>query len=328
MIEVTAVAGPTTNLRNGCSAAPVSIDGPNGATRSELFLAADGTVARRGCSSAGSHPAPFRVLGYCPARRMGWTHSAGDRPPLTAPGRTRWRSAMTTSNPAPTRLEDYAPSPFLISEVGLEFDLDAEQTRVRSRLRIRRNPTATRTRNLVLDGIELNTRSVRIDGEAAADDRFEIAAETLTLRDVPDRFELETEVVIQPQTNRSLEGLYYSEPNLCTQCEAEGFRKNHVVSRPPRHACPISDPHHRRPRTVSGHALQWQPDRPGHLAGRAPLGHMGGSVSKAELPLCADRGSARMPGRRLHDEIRAECRAPDIRQGQRHRTLRTCNAIA
>ncbi len=132
---------------------------------------------------------------------------------------------MTANNPAPTRLEDYAPSPFLISEVGLEFDLDAERTRVRARLRIRRNPTATHTRNLILDGTELETRSVRIDGKAAADDRFEIAAETLTLRDVPDRFELETEVIIQPQTNRSLEGLYFSEPNLCTQCEAEGFRK-------------------------------------------------------------------------------------------------------
>ena len=36
---------------------------------------------------------------------------------------------------------------------------------------------------------------------------------------------LDTEVAIGPGANKSLEGLYASSGNLCTQCEAEGFRK-------------------------------------------------------------------------------------------------------
>ena len=36
---------------------------------------------------------------------------------------------------------------------------------------------------------------------------------------------LDTEVAIRPGENKSLEGLYGSSGNLCTQCEAEGFRK-------------------------------------------------------------------------------------------------------
>ena len=37
-------------------------------------------------------------------------------------------------------------------------------------------------------------------------------------------FTVETEVRIRPQDNTSLEGLYKSSGNFCTQCEAEGFR--------------------------------------------------------------------------------------------------------
>ena len=90
---------------------------------------------------------------------------------------------------------------------------------------MRRNPVAASTADPVLDGRGLDTRSVRIDGEAVSGNRIEIAAETLTIRDAPDAFVLETEVAIRPGENKSLEGLYASSGNLCTQCEAEGFRK-------------------------------------------------------------------------------------------------------
>ena len=86
-------------------------------------------------------------------------------------------------------------------------------------------PTAPPPADPVLDGRGLDTRSVRIDGEAVSGNRIEIAAETLTIRDAPDAFVLETEVVVRPGENKSLEGLYASSGNLCTQCEAEGFRK-------------------------------------------------------------------------------------------------------
>jgi aminopeptidase N len=42
---------------------------------------------------------------------------------------------------------------------------------------------------------------------------------------VPERFELETEVRLEPHANTALSGLYRSHRMFCTQCEAEGFRR-------------------------------------------------------------------------------------------------------
>ena len=132
---------------------------------------------------------------------------------------------MNATELAATRLADYAPPSFLVDEVVLDFDLDAEQTVVRAKLEIRRNPAAAPAPDLVLDGVGLETRGVRIDGEAVSGNRVVVAAETLTVRDAPDAFVLDTEVAIAPGANKSLEGLYASSGNLCTQCEAQGFRK-------------------------------------------------------------------------------------------------------
>ena len=129
------------------------------------------------------------------------------------------------AEPAATRLADHAPPPFLVDAVDLDFELGEERTLVRAKLKMRRNPAAPPPADPVLDGRGLDTRSVRIDGEAVSGNRIEIAAETLTIRDAPDAFVLETEVAIRPGENKSLEGLYASSGNLCTQCEAEGFRK-------------------------------------------------------------------------------------------------------
>ena len=132
---------------------------------------------------------------------------------------------MNRTEPAVTRLSDYAPPPFLVDEVDLDFELDEKRTLVRAKLRVRRNPAAAPAPDLVLDGHGLDTRAVRVDGEAVSGNRVEITDETLTLRDAPDAFVLDTEVAIRPGANKSLEGLYASSGNLCTQCEAEGFRK-------------------------------------------------------------------------------------------------------
>jgi len=130
-----------------------------------------------------------------------------------------------TTEPAVTRLADYAPPPFLVDEVDLEFELDEARTLVRAKLRVRRNPDASPEADLILDGEGLETGAVGIDGVVVSGNRVEIAEETLTIRDAPDRFVLDTEVAVRPGANKSLEGLYTSSGNLCTQCEAEGFRK-------------------------------------------------------------------------------------------------------
>ena len=132
---------------------------------------------------------------------------------------------MNAIEPTVTRLADYAPPAFLIDEVDLDFELGEERTVVRARLAVRRNPSAVPAADLILDGRGLETRAVRIDGEAISGNRVEIADETLTVRDAPDAFVLDTEVAVRPGANKSLEGLYASSGNLCTQCEAQGFRE-------------------------------------------------------------------------------------------------------
>ena len=130
---------------------------------------------------------------------------------------------MRTDTPQPIRLTDYRPPAFLIDEVYLAFDLAANTTRVKAKLTIRRN--GEHTEPLVLNGERLKPVSVTLDGRLLADAEHTIDAEFLTIPGVPERFTLETEVEIDPEANKSLDGLYMSGGRFCTQCEAEGFRK-------------------------------------------------------------------------------------------------------
>jgi len=127
---------------------------------------------------------------------------------------------MRTDIARPVRLADYQAPDFRILETHLAFDLIPEATRVRARLEIER--TGAKDAPLVLLGERLKLISLTLDGQART---AEITPESLTLTDVPDRFTLETEVEINPQANKTLEGLYMSSGRFCTQCEAEGFRK-------------------------------------------------------------------------------------------------------
>ncbi|ABA88893.1 aminopeptidase N [Syntrophotalea carbinolica DSM 2380] len=124
------------------------------------------------------------------------------------------------------RLEDYAPSEFLVEKVHLTFELAERDTVVKTLMSLRRNPRSTnREQTLFLDGIDLKLRSLHIDGTPVADRDYRLDESGLYLFGVPDVFELQTEVIIQPQDNTVLEGLYCSGGMFCTQCEAEGFRR-------------------------------------------------------------------------------------------------------
>jgi aminopeptidase N len=123
------------------------------------------------------------------------------------------------------RLSDYRPFTHLVEEVDLGFHLHPTETRVRARLRLAPNPANPGTHDLRLDGEHLRLMEARIDGEplSVAPDGagLTIPADLLP----PGRFTLETEVLIAPEGNTALEGLYMSNGMYCTQCEAEGFRK-------------------------------------------------------------------------------------------------------
>jgi aminopeptidase N len=129
-------------------------------------------------------------------------------------------------------LKDYQQPEFLIDHVDLTFELNEEQTRVVSVMQVSRN-TVTETSSLILMGEGLGLGCVKVDGVLRDSAGYEVSDTSLTVFDVPDKFTLEIETFIRPQENFSLEGLYKSSGNYCTQCEAEGFRKiTYFLDRP------------------------------------------------------------------------------------------------
>jgi len=141
---------------------------------------------------------------------------------------------MYRSTPPAVHLKDYRPPEFLIDQVDLRFDLDAEETEVMAELQLRRNPAATRGNgDLRLDGEQLELIEVALDDRVLPPAEFRVDDHALIVHHVPDRFRLRTRVRIQPRANTALEGLYVSGDMLCTQCEAEGFRRiSYFLDRP------------------------------------------------------------------------------------------------
>jgi aminopeptidase N len=122
-------------------------------------------------------------------------------------------------------LKDYAPPAYRVDTVELCFDLGEETTQVVSRLTLRRQPGGCKEQPLVLDGVGLQLEQLRLDGRLLQGDDYVCNDENLTIHQVPESFLLETTVILRPQDNTTLEGLYRSGSIFCTQCEAEGFRK-------------------------------------------------------------------------------------------------------
>ena len=135
-------------------------------------------------------------------------------------------------HPKTIYLKDYKEPDFLIEKVELTFDLGEKNTDVICSLQIKKNESSD-AGSLVLLGEDLQLKQVKLDGVTLGDSAYKLSDTDLTIFDVPDTFVLETEVVIKPQENFSLEGLYKSSGNFCTQCEAEGFRKiTYFLDRP------------------------------------------------------------------------------------------------
>jgi len=124
-------------------------------------------------------------------------------------------------------LKDYKVSPFLIETTDLVFDLGDQQTCVTTRLAVRRNPASAEQS----ESLELNSKGdvqlqwIEIDGQRLNDSDYTLSDNMLILPNLPASCVITTEVLIQPQLNTSMMGLYRSRTMFCTQCEAEGFRR-------------------------------------------------------------------------------------------------------
>jgi aminopeptidase N len=144
---------------------------------------------------------------------------------------------MRDANPQTIYLKDYTVPDYLIHSVDLNFDLTEDSTRVVSRLTLSRNPASeTGDAALILAGENLGLISVVLnDDNQLTDQHYLQTPDSLIIHEVPQHrsFVLTIENTINPKANTAYEGLYLSNGMLCTQCEAEGFRKiTYFLDRP------------------------------------------------------------------------------------------------
>ena len=122
--------------------------------------------------------------------------------------------------PPMIRREDYQPPAWLVPEIALAFNLGLEQTRVVATLKVRRNGN---DQTLRLNGDGIAAEAVLVDGEPSSAWRRD--GTDLLIDLAGDSHEVSVATLINPTANTQLMGLYASNGMLCTQCEAEGFRR-------------------------------------------------------------------------------------------------------
>lgn len=120
--------------------------------------------------------------------------------------------------------KDYTPPSYWVRTVEMGFDLDPSATRVATRMTLARNP-ASSEQAVVLHGEELELVQIRLNGKNLSKRDYKLADGILRIPTKAEDITLEIETLIRPDKNTSLMGLYVSNGNFFTQCEAEGFRK-------------------------------------------------------------------------------------------------------
>ncbi|MEJ5111994.1 aminopeptidase N [Erwinia billingiae] len=125
-----------------------------------------------------------------------------------------------TQLPQAKNRHDYRAPDYTITDIDLNFILDASTTQVTAISQVKRLGAAGA--ELRLDGEDLTLVSLDINDQAWTHYRLEDGA--LILEQLPETFTLKIVNEIHPDKNTALEGLYKSGEALCTQCEAEGFR--------------------------------------------------------------------------------------------------------
>ena len=131
---------------------------------------------------------------------------------------------MRTDMPQAIHREDYTPPTYLVDTVEIGFDLAPTLTRVSTRMTIRRHPDAADS-TLILHGEHLTLVQLRVDGEILPPRAYRVTPQTLEISNLPAHATLEIETTTRPDQNTTLSGLYVSNGNFFTQCEAEGFRR-------------------------------------------------------------------------------------------------------
>ena len=119
-------------------------------------------------------------------------------------------------------LKDYQKPAFEVLSINLDLSVYDDHTIVRSKMLMKRQVVG----DLVLLGRDLELKQIKLNSQLLSNTDYSLDAEQLVIANAPDAVTLEIEVVIHPESNTQLEGLYQAAGNLyVTQNEPEGFRK-------------------------------------------------------------------------------------------------------
>lgn len=119
-------------------------------------------------------------------------------------------------------LKDYQKPVFLVDSINLDIQVYAEHTQVDANLVMKRQTDG----DLVLLGRDLELKSISLNGQVLNASDYTLDSEQLVIHNAPNEVILETSVIIHPESNTQLEGLYQAASDLyVTQNEPEGFRK-------------------------------------------------------------------------------------------------------
>ena len=119
-------------------------------------------------------------------------------------------------------LKDYQKPSFLVDSIHLDIQVYDEHSKVDAVLELTRQTEG----DLVLLGRDLELKSLVLNGQQLSQEQYVLDTEQLVIRNAPNQIKLETSVIIHPESNTQLEGLYQAASDLfVTQNEPEGFRK-------------------------------------------------------------------------------------------------------
>lgn len=127
---------------------------------------------------------------------------------------------MSENNPI--RLKDYTVPNYLIDNINLTFYLDNTKTRVDSAISFYQNGESKN--ELELFGLNLELGSIAIDGKELSTNEYTVSETGIIVTNMPSKGQIQITNYLNPEANKTLEGLYKSGGIFCTQCEPEGFR--------------------------------------------------------------------------------------------------------
>jgi aminopeptidase N len=133
---------------------------------------------------------------------------------------------MTKKTHITIHRKDYTAPAYWVNTVDMSFDLDPAATHVTTRITLQRN-SASPNKDVELLGDGVKLVALRMNGKTLRKGAkgYSITDGKLRIANAPDEITLEIETLVRPEKNTSMMGLYISNGNFFTQCEAEGFRK-------------------------------------------------------------------------------------------------------